>query len=57
MEQVLLPFVNKDDFGELDEDIKSAVKIIFVKNVQEVFYHIFDREILRTTEPRRSKKI
>jgi ATP-dependent Lon protease len=47
MERVLLPLSNREDWEELDRDLRSALKVDFVENASEVFRILFGGEILR----------
>jgi len=47
MEEVLLPVDNREDWEELNEDIKKALKVNFVDNAWEAFGVLFPKEILR----------
>jgi ATP-dependent Lon protease len=48
METVLLPKDNKEDWNELDKDIREAVKVEFMENADEVFNFLFGKEIARS---------
>jgi ATP-dependent Lon protease len=50
MEMVLLPVDNRDDWEDLDKDIRSAIKADFVETADEAFALLFDQRIrqLRT---------
>ncbi|MDR0497560.1 MAG: endopeptidase La [Treponema sp.] len=56
MEEVLLPEDNREDWEELDEDIKKALKIHFVENAAEVFINLFPKKILRETAGKVKKR-
>lgn len=56
MDLVLLPFANKEDWEELDEDIRSAIQISFLENAEDAFNLIFGDKILRKSAGRRRKK-
>jgi len=45
MEEVLLPADNREDWEELNEDIKKALKVNFVDNAWEAFGILFPKEI------------
>ncbi|MDR1418873.1 MAG: endopeptidase La [Treponema sp.] len=45
MEKVLLPADNRDEWEELDRDIRGALSVDFVENADEVFGILFDRGI------------
>jgi ATP-dependent Lon protease len=47
MEKVLLPSDNKDDWEELDKDVREALKVEFVENADEAFGLLFDAKIHR----------
>jgi ATP-dependent Lon protease len=47
MEEVLLPENNREDWGELDGDIKKALDVHFVENADDAFDLIFPRTVLR----------
>ncbi|MCL2233209.1 MAG: endopeptidase La [Treponema sp.] len=47
MEEVLLPEDNREDWQELDEDIKKALNIHFVENATDAFEIIFGKSILK----------
>ncbi|MDR1410618.1 MAG: endopeptidase La [Spirochaetaceae bacterium] len=47
METVLLPADNREDWEELDEDIKSKLVINFVESADEVFAALFDGGVHR----------
>ena len=53
MGNVLLPIDNKEDFEELDADIRKALNVHFVENVEDVFSILFPKSIKR---PGKSKK-
>jgi len=48
MEEVLLPADNKEDWEELNADIKKSLKVNFVDNAWEAFGILFPKGILRT---------
>jgi ATP-dependent Lon protease len=41
MERVILPMNNREDFEELDRDIKSSIKVDFVETAEEAFGMLF----------------
>jgi ATP-dependent Lon protease len=43
IETVLLPEENRDDFEELDADIRGAIKVAFVENAGEAFAILFGK--------------
>jgi ATP-dependent Lon protease len=47
MEQVLLPEANRDDWEELDKDIREALPVEFVENAEDAFSILFGEEIRR----------
>ena len=47
MEEVLLPEDNREDWQELDDDIKKALNIHFVENAVDAFGIIFGNSILK----------
>jgi ATP-dependent Lon protease len=47
MERVLLPLSNREDWEELDRDLRNALRVDFVENAGEVFRILFDGEIPR----------
>ncbi|MDR0322798.1 MAG: endopeptidase La [Treponema sp.] len=47
MEKVLLPKDNEEDWGELDKDIRSSIKVEFAETAADVFTLLFDAKILR----------
>ena len=55
MKHVILPEDNKEDWNELDKDIKEALKADFVGNVDEAFSLIFDSKILKQKKPAQTK--
>ncbi|MDR0568584.1 MAG: endopeptidase La [Spirochaetaceae bacterium] len=42
MNQVLLPAGNRDDWSELDEDVKNSIAVDFVETAEEAFHLLFD---------------
>ena len=56
MERVLLPADNRDDWEELDQEIKSAVAIDFVETADDVFRLLFDERIYRGGTAREDAK-
>jgi len=50
MEEVLLPADNREDWEELNEDIKKSLKVNFVDNAWEAFGILFPKEILSRTK-------
>ncbi|MDR2953177.1 MAG: endopeptidase La, partial [Treponema sp.] len=47
MEKALLPKDNKEDWEELDKDIRSSIKAEFAESAAEVFEILFDEKILK----------
>ena len=56
MENVLLPTDNKEEWEELDADIKKAINVHFVENADEAFTIIFPKSILRKAAPKSAGK-
>jgi ATP-dependent Lon protease len=56
MEEVLLPADNREDWEELNEDIKKALKVNFVDNAWEAFEILFPKEIFCTRKKPVAKK-
>jgi ATP-dependent Lon protease len=56
MEEVLLPADNREDWEELNEDIKRALKVSFVDNAWEAFGILFPKEIFCTRKKPVAKK-
>ncbi|MDR0402166.1 MAG: endopeptidase La [Treponema sp.] len=50
MEKVLVPLENKEDWNELDKDIRSSIGAEFVENAQEAFRIIFRETLYRGTQ-------
>jgi ATP-dependent Lon protease len=48
METVLLPEDNREDWAELDKELKSGIAVEFVENADDAFKLLFDRKILRS---------
>ena len=57
MEEVLLPSDNEEDWEELDDDIKKALKVHFVGIASEAFAILFGKTILRKTIKAPIKKV
>jgi ATP-dependent Lon protease len=59
MTAVLLPEDNRENWEELDEDIKKALNVHFVENAGEAFDILFGTNILKKTPPKKNagKKI
>jgi ATP-dependent Lon protease len=49
MDRILLPEDNREDWEELDRDIREAVSVEFVENAENVFTLLFGTEILKKT--------
>jgi ATP-dependent Lon protease len=49
MEQVLLPADNRDEWDELDRDIREAITAGFVEDADEVFRILFDKGLEKKT--------
>ena len=49
IETVLLPKDNRDEWEELDKDIRSAVTVRFVENADEAFALLFNGGVLKDT--------
>ena len=56
MEKVLLPKDNKDDWNELDKDIRSAIIVEFAETASDVFKLLFPQEILRKSPQKSSRQ-
>jgi ATP-dependent Lon protease len=56
MEKVLLPFDNREDWEELDAEIKASVSVDFMENAADAFALLFDEGILRKDEPKKAGK-
>ncbi|MDR0553382.1 MAG: endopeptidase La [Treponema sp.] len=52
MERVLLPADNRDDWAELDKEIRSSIAADFVECADDAFAILFDEGIRRRTEQR-----
>jgi ATP-dependent Lon protease len=48
MEKAILPLDNKDEWAELDNDIRSSISADFVENASEAFDLLFGEGILKT---------
>jgi ATP-dependent Lon protease len=57
MEKVLLPAGNRDDWEELDSEIKNAISPEFVENAAEAFAKLFDKKILKPGKKAKSKEL
>jgi ATP-dependent Lon protease len=47
MEQVILPEGNRDDWEELDRDIREAIPVEFVENAEDAFWLLFGTGVHR----------
>jgi len=47
MDRVILPCDNRDEWNELDKDIREALAAEFVETAKEAFLLLFDKEILK----------
>jgi ATP-dependent Lon protease len=47
MDKVLLPQDNREDWEELDRDIRDAIGVEFVETADEVFHLLFDQSVRR----------
>jgi ATP-dependent Lon protease len=56
MEKVLLPADNREDWEELNEDIKKALNVHFVENAGEAFGILFDKNIHKPNAPKTRPK-
>jgi ATP-dependent Lon protease len=56
MEKALLPKDNREDWAELDADIRNAIAVEFVESAEEVFSLLFDEGILRKAGTKTAKK-
>jgi ATP-dependent Lon protease len=54
MEQVLLPRDNRDEWAELDKDIRDAIAVEFVETAAEVFSLLFDAAIMKDMKKRKA---
>jgi ATP-dependent Lon protease len=54
MERVLLPEDNREDWAELDKEVKASVAVDFVENADDAFNLLFDGEI-RKKPPKRKR--
>jgi ATP-dependent Lon protease len=56
MERVLLPEDNREDWAELDKEVKASIKVDFVENAGDAFKLLFDEGIRRIPEPDGAKR-
>jgi ATP-dependent Lon protease len=54
MTRVLLPSDNREDWAELDKDIREAIRLEFVETAEEAFALLFDKKILK--KPGRARR-
>jgi ATP-dependent Lon protease len=47
MEKTILPGDNRDDWEELDQDIREAMPVAFVETIEEAFALLFGSGILK----------
>jgi ATP-dependent Lon protease len=47
MNRVLLPGDNREDWAELDRDIREAIPVDFVETAEEAFAFLFDKKIVK----------
>jgi ATP-dependent Lon protease len=57
METVLLPVDNRDDWEELDKDIRDALPVEFVESAEEAFTFIFGEEIFKKAEKKKERAV
>jgi ATP-dependent Lon protease len=55
METALLPVDNREDWEELDADIKDKLTVNFVESADEVFAFLFGEEVYRKENSRKGK--
>jgi len=56
MEEVLLPDNNREEWEEMDQDIKKALKVHFVENAEDAFAVVFPKGIRREKSAKRVSK-
>jgi ATP-dependent Lon protease len=56
MKQVLLPDDNREEWAELDKDIRDSLQPEFVGNAEEAFGFLFDKKILKKEPVKKAKK-
>ncbi|MDR1445025.1 MAG: endopeptidase La [Treponema sp.] len=54
MEKTLLPEDNRDDWEELDRDIREAMPVEFVENIEDAFTLLFGKGILKKNAAEKS---
>jgi ATP-dependent Lon protease len=47
MERVLLPEDNREDWAEMDKEVKSSIAVDFMENAGDAFKLLFDGGILK----------
>ena len=57
MDRVLLPSDNRDEWAELDKDIREAIAVEFVETAADAFTLLFDGDILRKAPAARKKSV
>jgi ATP-dependent Lon protease len=58
MNRALLPADNREDWAELDKDIREAIQVDFVETAEEVFALLFDRKkIMKKKEKAKRGKL
>jgi ATP-dependent Lon protease len=57
MERVLLPEDNREDWAELDKEVKASIKVDFVENADDTFKLLFDEGIRRNPKPAKVKPV
>jgi ATP-dependent Lon protease len=55
MEKVLLPEDNKEEWNELDKDIRSSIQAEFITSAHEAFTRLFPKEIFNPPQAKSSK--
>jgi ATP-dependent Lon protease len=56
MNRVLLPEDNREDWAELDKDIREAIPVDFVETAEEVFSLLFDKKIMKKKRTAKGRK-
>jgi ATP-dependent Lon protease len=56
MDKVILPADNKDDWAELDKDVREAIAAEFVETADEAFLLLFDSGIAKKRVVKKKKK-
>jgi ATP-dependent Lon protease len=56
MERVLLPEDNREDWAELDRDIRSSIAVDFMETADTAFSFLFGEEILLELQEGKGKK-